>query len=619
MGKYLDINGTQKLWNKVKDELNDKVDKVNGKQLSTEDFTTLLKQKLEDLDIDNLNDKIDGLKIRLDTILNEDNATAVIDTFNEIEDFLQGITNTETLTGLLQDLKNEITQLCNNTYIIKPEFGNFYGGSDIIIENTFSGGKITIDSDGTTQLYNRDNNDFSLKTNDEIDLNFYKKTKELGNIHVSDSEGFCITNLISNDDNSLILENNRSLVYTGENVNIFNLNAQNISLSDTLFANNGKLDSDDGDEFFIQNQNTKKTLNLKGDGKLTYDNKEVWHEGNFTPSDYLSISGGDITRGNLRILCPNGTNQYRLLEIGDDTGLNLRIHNASIPGYSTDGSRCATLSLYNGTTVIGDLSLTKSKNLIYRYDNINHKVFHEGFMGSGSGLDADLLKGKQPIDLDVNSAKALISTQLTNNDINNIKFSSNGYHRYHALENNTCINKPDNVGAFYLEVFGTGRSNGIHIITDNTTGISYKRQFKDNIWTPWKKILTEDDIASLISRIEILEEQFRDIEIHYIVIGTTYDGSLENVSSNDDYFDDILYAGYCLVYNKEVCYCEDINTNPIEVFSSGYENINAFIESFNNPFELKLIKTYEDDNSSHYVYSNDEVYKIPFKDIRYIL
>lgn len=50
---------------------------------------------------------------RLDTLVNG-NASSAIDTFNEIEAFLTGITDTETLTGLLADLKSAITAETDN-------------------------------------------------------------------------------------------------------------------------------------------------------------------------------------------------------------------------------------------------------------------------------------------------------------------------------------------------------------------------------------------------------------------------------------------------------------------------------------------------------------------------
>lgn len=96
------------------DILKNKVDKVIGKQLSTEDFTSQLKSKLESLgnyDDRELSSEIENLKQRLDVLVGSEDATSVIDTFMEIENFLQGITNTETLTGLMQDLKKDIVKL----------------------------------------------------------------------------------------------------------------------------------------------------------------------------------------------------------------------------------------------------------------------------------------------------------------------------------------------------------------------------------------------------------------------------------------------------------------------------------------------------------------------------
>ena len=87
--------------------------KVAGKDLSTNDFTNELKTKLENLS--NYNDaavvaSITAVNQRLDTLVGG-SASEAIDTFREIEAFLQGITDTKTLAGLLADLKAEITAL----------------------------------------------------------------------------------------------------------------------------------------------------------------------------------------------------------------------------------------------------------------------------------------------------------------------------------------------------------------------------------------------------------------------------------------------------------------------------------------------------------------------------
>ena len=89
------------------------VQKVSGKDLSTNDFSNELKQKLEGLS--NYNDSaiqtaIAAINTRIDTLVGT-SASEAIDTFNEIEAFLAGITDKETLTGLLNDLKAEIQAL----------------------------------------------------------------------------------------------------------------------------------------------------------------------------------------------------------------------------------------------------------------------------------------------------------------------------------------------------------------------------------------------------------------------------------------------------------------------------------------------------------------------------
>lgn len=82
-----------------------------GKGLSANDFTDAFKAKLEGLsnyDDAEVRSLITAVNGRLDTILG-DGASSAIDTFNEIEAFLTGITDTQTLTGLLQEQKQTIT------------------------------------------------------------------------------------------------------------------------------------------------------------------------------------------------------------------------------------------------------------------------------------------------------------------------------------------------------------------------------------------------------------------------------------------------------------------------------------------------------------------------------
>lgn len=90
--------------------LNNKVDAINGKQLSTEDFTTALKTKLEGLsnyDDTELSDAIETLRGDFDNIVSGDTTTA-IKTFNEVIAFLDGLTDTQDLESIIASIEQQI-------------------------------------------------------------------------------------------------------------------------------------------------------------------------------------------------------------------------------------------------------------------------------------------------------------------------------------------------------------------------------------------------------------------------------------------------------------------------------------------------------------------------------
>lgn len=93
-----------------------KVDKVSGKGLSTNDLTTELLNKLnslENYDDTAVRNLIKGISSRIDTLVGE-SASEAIDNFNEILAFLNGVSDTQTLQGLLSNLKAEFEGLLAN-------------------------------------------------------------------------------------------------------------------------------------------------------------------------------------------------------------------------------------------------------------------------------------------------------------------------------------------------------------------------------------------------------------------------------------------------------------------------------------------------------------------------
>lgn len=90
--------------------LSEKVDKISGKQLTTEDFTTTLKEKLESLsnyDDANIKASIQSLQSQLNTLVDGD-ATSAIDTFNEIIAFLSSVEDTDSLSSIIASIEQQI-------------------------------------------------------------------------------------------------------------------------------------------------------------------------------------------------------------------------------------------------------------------------------------------------------------------------------------------------------------------------------------------------------------------------------------------------------------------------------------------------------------------------------
>lgn len=90
--------------------LDDKVDKVSGKQLSTEDFTSALKAKLEGLSNYNdteISNAVSSLQAQINTLVSG-NANDAINSFNEIIAFLDGVKDTQDLSSIIASIEQQI-------------------------------------------------------------------------------------------------------------------------------------------------------------------------------------------------------------------------------------------------------------------------------------------------------------------------------------------------------------------------------------------------------------------------------------------------------------------------------------------------------------------------------
>lgn len=151
----------------ITQNLASKVDKVEGKQLSTEDFTTVLKNKLEGLS--NYNDaevkkNITSLQSTINTLVNE-NPNEVIDSFNEVKKFLEGVTDTENLAAMLAALESKITAKIPTKLSQLSNDGNFVQDTNYVhTDNNFT----TSEKEKLSGLANYDDTAITKSINDEI-------------------------------------------------------------------------------------------------------------------------------------------------------------------------------------------------------------------------------------------------------------------------------------------------------------------------------------------------------------------------------------------------------------------------------------------------------------------
>lgn len=106
---------------------------VEGKGLSTNDFTNTLKEKLnglENYDDSAVKTQISRLQTTLDSIVSGD-ASSAIESLNEIMAFLENIEDSETLEGILAGLMAQMTKLEQN---VQAAFQEMYVDTDDLTE-----------------------------------------------------------------------------------------------------------------------------------------------------------------------------------------------------------------------------------------------------------------------------------------------------------------------------------------------------------------------------------------------------------------------------------------------------------------------------------------------------
>lgn len=129
-------------------DISGKVDKVTGKGLSTEDFTSALKSKLEGLtnyDDTEISNAVSSLQSQINTLVSGD-ANDAINSFNEIIAFLEGVKDTEDLASIIASIEQQIASKMDAVTLAKVATSGSYNDLNdkpsipsAVTESTISG------------------------------------------------------------------------------------------------------------------------------------------------------------------------------------------------------------------------------------------------------------------------------------------------------------------------------------------------------------------------------------------------------------------------------------------------------------------------------------------------
>lgn len=189
-------------------------------------------------------------------------------------------------------------------------------------------------------------------------------------------------------------------LYGSDNYSVLSFNGHNTS----QVVDIGWLNDYRGNLACISNISSKGVISVNNTGCFysddinTFTKYKIWHEGNFTPGNYLPLSGGTLTGAlitNPNVLgwvFRNAPGWYGSISYDSYGGECLGIM------FKNSGTKFKVKAGYDSSSFAGDNAYTSMTNADLEvgagYAKINgNTVWHAGNDGSGSGLDADMLDG----------------------------------------------------------------------------------------------------------------------------------------------------------------------------------------------------------------------------------
>ena len=156
----------------VANALATKVPRETGKGLSTEDFTTALKDKLEALqnyDDTAISAAVAKLRNDFDTLVNSDTSGA-IDKFNEIVAFLEGVEDSESLEGIIAAIEQQIAGKQDAITDLESIRDGADKGATSVQSITITGKSEPPDADGNLNIEDIGSNNIYITDFDMVDV-----------------------------------------------------------------------------------------------------------------------------------------------------------------------------------------------------------------------------------------------------------------------------------------------------------------------------------------------------------------------------------------------------------------------------------------------------------------
>lgn len=467
-----------------------KVDKIIGKQLSTEDYTTEDKTKVSNLPTP------ESIVVTTDPRL-----TVATTTKAGLMSAADKVQLDSTLTAT--EIENKVNAAVSSVYRVK---GNVATVSNLPTSNVAIGDVYNITDSGANYVAVNNNPVEWDKLSETVDLAPYMQTSTANSTFVKKSGDTMTGDLIINSFKAATVEGTNELIVRNRADDRYaELSSLGVVFKPSNTANHGQ-------GLYVTNGNRTKTLGQMG-FSTSFNNFTdttmyfTWGGASAgTPSKSLLLGEDKFTYKNVPVALTNGTKSITVavendtnrryiyggngIQIVPDDGTNAtgiqwrnQANNASLAmiGTLTAGDNTTDIYSFMGWTGDGregwaaENNLTVGKN---KFTYKNNNIWHAGNDGAGSGLDADTVDGIHANDFFIGNLKSITKESIANGasfqDLSSGSFPVTSGASASALFSFKCPSASTSAIQFHATYDGSS--------------IGYRTQVDNNRYTNWQNV-----------------------------------------------------------------------------------------------------------------------------------